>query len=221
VVATPDLSPDKRVKSAGVKKVGVPDISSVVTAPTPEGSKDRISTLLTAHIKKISFTGIRSPNNSHRPSVNAPPVHTPADQGANISSPAPSTAVNSSPNVHKIQGEELKATASKIMSPGSGIIRNWLPSDEDRVTNEMKKVITSSKTSVGPDIDSILSLIGSWLFEAALCSKKGFSLGRAEALGCLARLFCGRNYRSGLKAEYCMQFYSVIATVLNEEVTKD
>ncbi len=120
-------------------------------------------------------------------------------------------------------GEEGKeeAVTTKVMSPASGNIRDWTPADSDNNLTALKVSTTISQINVGPDVDVILSLLGNWLFESAMNDKKGFSYGRAEAIGCLGRLFCGRSYRTGLKLEYAMQFFSVIKFALSDVSKKE
>ncbi|KAL4124790.1 hypothetical protein PRIC2_008384 [Phytophthora ramorum] len=54
---------------------------------------------------------------------------------------------------------------------------------------------TTEQPRAPPDVNTILRLLGPWLFDACLTRKPRFAAGRSEALRCLGKLFC--HYSNG------------------------
>lgn len=63
----------------------------------------------------------------------------------------------------------------------------------------VKEVTLGSQPRSPPDVNTILRLLGPWLFDACLARKPRFDAGRSEALRCLGKLLCqvtgGRSKR--------------------------
>jgi hypothetical protein len=66
-----------------------------------------------------------------------------------------------------------------------------------------------------PSGNSILAILGPWLFEAALKDASGFERGRAAAIGVLCRIFCAHHcYHEPFLVPHVTRFYHVLARAL-------
>jgi hypothetical protein len=72
----------------------------------------------------------------------------------------------------------------------------------DEYDRDLRDVITKGDKSTTfvqprapPDVNTILRLLGPWLFDACLTRKPRFAAGRSEALRCLGKLLC--HYSTG------------------------
>lgn len=75
------------------------------------------------------------------------------------------------------------------------------------------KSTTAVQSRAPPDVNTILRLVGPWLFDACLTRKPRFAAGRSEALRCLGKLLChfstGRakriNWAYGIRSLMALQ----------------
>ena len=71
-----------------------------------------------------------------------------------------------------------------------------------------------------PDVNNILSLFGTWLFDGASNCNNCFQSGRAEALATLSRLFCNRRIQNEIKPVYLQCFYAAVAGAMRFDKDK-
>ncbi|KAI9908380.1 hypothetical protein PsorP6_003777 [Peronosclerospora sorghi] len=62
-----------------------------------------------------------------------------------------------------------------------------------------------------PDVNTILRLLGPWLFDACLTRKPRFAAGRSEALRCLGRLLCHHSHGRSKRVNWAYSIRSLMA----------
>ncbi|CAI5728840.1 unnamed protein product [Peronospora destructor] len=103
--------------------------------------------------------------------------------------------------VPRVQWEHLFGVLNQAPGRDSPVFQGVQNEDADS-TNDISTtalLTTAEKPRAPPDVNSILRLLGPWLFDACLTRKSRFAAGRSEALRCLGRLLChfsnGRSKR--------------------------
>ncbi|OWZ23606.1 hypothetical protein PHMEG_0001515, partial [Phytophthora megakarya] len=111
-------------------------------------------------------------------------------------------ALNQTPNrdspvFHGVQNgdndgtDDLSATASTTEQPRAPPDNG----DNDGTDDLSATASTTEQPRAPPDVNTILRLLGPWLFDACLTRKPRFAAGRSEALRCLGKLLC--HYSNG------------------------
>ena len=72
------------------------------------------------------------------------------------------------------------------------------------------RLVNSAYRSNRPNVNSILHLVGHWLFEAAVTHNKDYVLGQAEAYGTLCKIFASIKSNEHVLPDYLARFYSLI-----------
>ena len=84
---------------------------------------------------------------------------------------------------------------------------------EDKDKDHVRKRIEVTSTSVAlcPDVNTILDLVGRWVFDAAHNERKGFAKGRSEAIALLGRIFCNRAVNNEIRGDYLESYLSLVS----------
>lgn len=82
------------------------------------------------------------------------------------------------------------------------------------VSRMVKEFHNLNDTTKIPDGNTLLHLFGQVLFKSASINDPKFDTGRAEAIGCLCRIFGKKQNRNLFLPEYLRRFYSILNTAL-------
>ncbi|CAH0513347.1 unnamed protein product [Peronospora belbahrii] len=99
--------------------------------------------------------------------------------------------------VPRVQWEHVLGALNQAPDRDSPVFQGVQNGDAD-ASNDVSAaapLTSSEQPRAPPDLNSILRLLGPWLFDACLTRKPRFAAGRSEALRCLGRLLC--HYSSG------------------------
>uniref|UniRef100_M4BH71 Rap-GAP domain-containing protein n=1 Tax=Hyaloperonospora arabidopsidis (strain Emoy2) TaxID=559515 RepID=M4BH71_HYAAE len=99
--------------------------------------------------------------------------------------------------VPRVQWEHVLGALNQAPNRDNPMFQGVQNGDADP-TNDLSTTATSKTVEqprAPPDVNTILRLLGPWLFDACLTRKPHFAAGRSEALRCLGKLLC--RYSSG------------------------
>ncbi|KAG2527678.1 hypothetical protein BBO99_00000771 [Phytophthora kernoviae] len=98
--------------------------------------------------------------------------------------------------VPRVQWEHVLGAINQAPNRDSPVFRGVHNGDNDGADDLSTAVpTTAAQPRAPPDVNTILRLIGPWLFDACLTRKPRFAAGRSEALRCLGKLMC--HYANG------------------------
>ncbi|KAL1244416.1 Ral GTPase-activating protein subunit beta [Trichinella spiralis] len=126
------------------------------------------------------------------------------------------------------RGKEAKASRSLPLPTSNEYSR---PSSGINVSHQfLKEIQTKPLFNIEvpanrPTVDSLLDLVGAWLFEAAVLRTEGmtiseeydFRAGKAVALSVLCKIICLKRSLEKISSDHLACFYSVIRKVLEEK----
>ncbi|KRX90704.1 Ral GTPase-activating protein subunit beta, partial [Trichinella pseudospiralis] len=123
------------------------------------------------------------------------------------------------------RGKEAKAARSLPLPTSNEYSR---PSSGFSVSHQfLKEIQTKPLFNIEvpanrPTVDSLLNLVGAWLFEAAVLGTEGvtdydFRAGKAVALSVLCKIICLKRSLEKISSDHLACFYSVIRKVLEEK----
>jgi hypothetical protein len=96
--------------------------------------------------------------------------------------------------VPRVQWEHVLGALGQAPNRNSAMFQGVQNGDADDLSAATPPT-TTEQPRAPPDVNTILRLLGPWLFDACLTRKPRFAAGRSEALRCLGKLLC--HYSNG------------------------
>lgn len=90
----------------------------------------------------------------------------------------------------KVKWEQVLSALNSAPTRDNSIFANVTNggTDHDAIVKEVANGLPHPRSP--PDVNTVLRLLGPWLFDACLTRKPRFDAGRSEALRCLGKLLC-------------------------------